>query len=195
MTLQLVSPSAYFCFAPFWADKIGFSRRYQTVIMTSITGTAEQRSALLTKCRRGISYTVRTSTFTQQSYLRRYLKNYRHLVWGVPIWLYEMRLTATEGVGSTVLNVDSTDYIELANGDKIILVANHSTYEVATIESFTGTTITITSGLSSEWASGKKLYPMLNAELKATQFPITPLTPSHIDTEVNFSESLRCEDA
>ena len=194
MTLQLEAPSAYFCFAPLWAKDVTFARRYLTNVMISTTGD-EQRNSLLTTDRKRLAHSVRTGNIAETSYLRRYILKYRHLVWGVPVWVYEMELTTTVDPGATVLGLAETAYRGLSNGDKIIWVSGYSTYEEATIQTFTSTSITVTAGLTSQWRSGQKVYPMLSAELRVQEFPLQPQTPKHVDVTVEFTQSLRCEDA
>jgi hypothetical protein len=105
-----------------------------------------------------------------------------------------MELTAAVEIDDLTISVDSTAYRELSNGDKIILVTNYNTYEEATIGSFTTTSITVTSALTTAFAVGKKVYPMMTSELVGFKHKVKPKTPGYIVFDVEFIESLRYDD-
>jgi len=185
--VNLEQPSDYFVHPIYWANDVIFDRSFVNSISTSVTG-REQRNILTTLVRRKISYSVITRNQEESYYLKGHLRLYLHLVWGVPLWIYDMTLTAN--ASSTTLNVNSTAYRELLVGQGVILVTNYKTYEVGTIDSFDATSITLSSGLSSTWIAGTKVYPVLRSEIGNAQEITVPY--KHLfGLSISFVESFR----
>lgn len=166
--MQLEQPTDYFVYPIFWGNGVVYRRSHVCSILTSVVG-KEQRSVLNTLVRRELEYSVVTRSQTETYYLKSRLRLYMHLVWGVPLWFYDMQLTAD--ASGTTLNVNETDYRELAEGQEVIIVTDYKTYEVGTIDTggIAATTITLASSLSSTWPNGTKVYPVLRCEIGSTQ--------------------------
>jgi len=188
--MDLIQPSAYFTHPVNWGIHPMFHRAHICSVKRSVIGT-EQRSCFNSKVRRKIGYTAITGGQQESYYLKKYMKTNRHLVWGVPIWMYEMSLTA---IASTdTLTVDSTQYKELEVDQEVILFKDYKTYEVGIIQTIGSTTsITLDSAVSSSWNIGTKVYPILRSEIEVIN-SWTAKAPDSLAISIMFNESFRGE--
>jgi len=185
--MDLVQPSAYFTHPANWSVNPMFYRGYICSVKRAVVG-LEQRSCFNSKVRRRLEYTAITGSQQESYYLKKYMKANRHLIWGVPIWMHEMVLTA---IASTdALEVDSTTHRELEVDQEVVLFTNYSTYEVGTIQTIGSTTITLDSAVSSSWSIGTKVYPILRSEIESFDGWLAK-APDIFIINISFSESFR----
>ena len=187
----LRQPDVYLVSPPIW-DNIILKRAYRTNIMMSISGD-EQRSALSTKVRRELSYTIQCQSAAQTNYVKRRIMKYQHLIWGIPIWPYEMLVVSGGSAGSSDLVVNDASSRELVADTllgEIIITTGYNTFEAKDMDSISSNTITLASALSLSWVADNKVYPVLRAELSNTQ-NYTLKTPEHNFITFNFVESFR----
>ena len=183
----LEQPTDYFVHPVYWGNGIVYRRSFVNSISTSVTG-IEQRSVLNTLIRRGLDYSVITRTQEESYYLKGHLRLYQHLVWGVPLWQYDMTLTVA--ASGTVLNVDSTSYRELVTDQELILVSDYKTYEVGTIYDWNSTQISLDSSIAVAWPIGTKVYPVLRSEMSNIQ-EFTFVYKHLLGIDISFVESFR----
>lgn len=184
-------PDVYFASPPLWSNEMGLKRSYRTNIMTAMAGD-EQRSGINTKVRRELTYSIQCKSAAQTNYVKRRVMKYQHLIWGVPIWPYEMLVVSGGYIGSTELVVDDASSRELKTtmSDEIILTDGYSSFESKDISSIVSNTITLSSALILAWAANKTVFPVLRAELSDVQeFKLD--TPEHNSFSFIFTESFR----
>lgn len=189
--MDLESISRYFVHGVYWKARVGWSRSWVNSILRTITG-YEQRSSLNTNVRRKLSYTVNTRTRRELAYMKSSIRKHINDIWGVPIWIYDMELSGDEAAGQTTLGMNQTYYRELQNATEVILVRDYDTWEVGTINTYglAGKYVQITSGLSSFWKQGTKVYPVLRCEI-ANVIEVRAPVPSVMTVEIEFVESYR----
>lgn len=79
---------------------------------------------------------------------------------GVPMWWEGMSLTSAITATDTVINVSSTDYLSLSVGGLAMVWTDYNTFEALEIASFTGNTITFTSGFTAGFPAGTLVMPV-----------------------------------
>jgi hypothetical protein len=188
--MEFTAPSVYLIFEPYWDPGVKFTRSYRTNIMSALTR-AEQRSMLRTLPIHTLEYTIVTKNYEQTSRLKRYLKKYLPHIWGIPVWVYGMPLTASVSVGATSLSVVTTIGKEIDRFNWIIIKSTKGLayyYDCVKVSSFTDTTINLETPLTFSWDSGVKVYPMMRSELGDAQQLSLP-TEEHFTGTFLFTES------
>jgi len=188
--MNLEAPSIYFLHDVQWSSGLSYRRRWKTTIMKSIINT-EQRSSLNYYIRRAIEWEVVTRTQEETYHLKKILFRFLHKIWGVPIRPYEMVLSSNYVTGS-VLNVETTANRKLDEGvsPEIIIMTNYNTYEVGTLSTYGGDSITLTSGLSNAWPKGSKVYPSMRCSI-GNAAEIKAKVPKILSMRVEFIEEYR----
>ena len=187
--MDLEQPSAYFVHPVYWGSKLQYTRSYRISITKALSG-KEQRSLLNNYVRRELIYDVITRSQSESYHLKKYLKAYIHMVWGVPLWQYDMSLSAQAASGQAVLNLVSTLYREIVTGALILLYTDYKTYEVGTVDTASSTQITLTGNLTSTWASGTKVYPIMRSTIASAQ-EFGAKVPEVFAMNIQFVESYR----
>lgn len=198
MALTLKAPEVYFPFEPLWSEKPKIARRWYTDVMRTVKA-GEQRSSFQTTVIRRMAYKIQTQTVAMRGEITRLLQRYKNAVWGVPIWTYDMSLTAEVPIGGYYLpvGIGGWFYRELAllGGDRLILVNGYDTTEVVT-STLLGAlgNIFITPVTTKAWATGTKVYPVMTAKLtKAISGSM--ITPGYYEMEIEFTESRIAEES
>jgi hypothetical protein len=185
--MSLVQPSDYLIYPIDWSSEPKLRRTWYSNILLGMKGN-EQRSMLRTLIRHCLVVTICSREEQMTNELKRKILKNLHNVWGVPVWPYEMKLTSSVGIGATSLNVQSTVGREVVSFGKV-LIGNYLSYDIVTPTSVTSTSISLSGELPTKaWASGKKLYPLLRADLGDVQEFSQP-TPFHYKAEYTFIES------
>lgn len=136
----------------------------------------EQRAALKTNPIRGINYKVDAVDQSHSAYIyRKFLKDMHKLI-GIPVWVDGCVVTGAITAGDTVLNVDSTDYMEYDTYEEFIIVGGFilddwDTYEVIRVGSFTTTTMTLVGNgiIEGNWPVGSMIFPVMPSRLEMAQ--------------------------
>lgn len=185
--MSLVQPSDYLLYQIDWSTQPVLKRSWYSNILIGMKGN-EQRSMLRTLIRHSLSFTMCSMEESMTNELKRKIYKNLHNVWGVPVWPYEMKLTGNVAIGATTLNVESTVGREVVSFGKVF-IGNHLSYDIVTPISVTGTTISLSGELPTKtMASGKKIYPLMRADLGDIQ-EFTQPTPFHYAAEYTFVES------
>lgn len=185
--MSLVQPSDYLLYPIDWSVEPKLKRTWYTSILVGMKGN-EQRSMLRTLIRHALSFTLCSREEVMTNELKRKLFKNLHNVWGVPVWPCEMKLTSSVAIGATTLNVDSTIGKEIVSFGTVF-IGNYNSYDLVTPVSVTATTIALSTALPTKtWASGRKIYPLMRADLGDIQEFSQP-TPYHYKAEYTFVES------
>lgn len=146
-----------FPFGPNWKQN-GYteSLEWRTDVLRSFDG-SEQRRSLRTKARRSFEYSA--AIFRENTAL------FENLLWGwqnrlyaVPVWSDKTRLTSSANQGDTVLNLNASVY-SFVPGGLLVLFAGTTNYEVAEIDSVTGSTVVLSRPLEAPWSLDTSVYP------------------------------------
>ena len=146
---------AYLTIPPNWGQDISISHIWRTGIQESITG-IEKRSALYTWRRRKIEYSLDLLDSKEAQWVKRYLYQYMHQIWGIPIWPDFTDLTSQANSGQKILSVAQTSYRRFEEGGRVILVSlsDFTLCEEGEIDTLTDTQITLADNLAVTWPSG-----------------------------------------
>ncbi len=157
-----------FTLEPDWAAEVIEGIEYLTDVF-SAADTSEQRRQLRVLPRRHIEYTAKPMTGQESAYLLALLYGWIGHKYGVLAWPDAMRLTSSVSVGGTVLPVESTATRDFAAGQIVLLWVNPTTYEARIVESFDGTSITLTDELQQSWVAGvTRVIPVFIGSLSTT---------------------------
>ena len=144
-----------------WSNQFLITYRFETNILRGMYG-HEQRSALYAWPRRMVKYDVTFMSEAEAAYFARVVNKYQGQVFGVPIWAEQGNLTAQASASQTYVDLTDVDKMNFEVGGLFILYSDMDTYEVREIDSMTTTRLNFSTGLSSTWASGSTIYPMLH---------------------------------
>ncbi len=97
-----------------------------------------------------------------------------HRQLGIPMWHDGCVVTTAISPGDSVINVDTTNYMEYETYKELIIVGGFITddwedYEPIAVLSFTDTTITIEDNVQDSWPVGSMIFPVLPARIEMTQ--------------------------
>ena len=187
--MQLETPAAYFVHPVYWEGNLHYTRSYRVSTLKALTG-REQRSLLNHYVRRELVYDVITRDQAEPYHLKKYLKAYAHRVWGVPLWQYEMVLSAEAASGQATLSITSTLYREVIQDMSVLLYSNYKTYEVGVVNTVSSTQIVLDSNLSSTWPVGTKAYPIMRSVITSAQ-EFGAKVPEIFAMNIHFIESYR----
>lgn len=144
--------------------------------LTTVTNSKkdlEQRAGLKTSPIRGINYRIDAISQSQSAYMYRKLLKDMHKLIGVPVWVDGAVVTSAITAGDTVLNVDSTSYMEYDTYDEFVIVGGFitddwDTYEIVGIESFTANTMTLSGNSITQfnWPVGAMIFPIIPCRLE-----------------------------
>lgn len=167
--MRIVTP---FLLKPDWNDGIRAFRRWRTVVRKTKSN-LEMRSGLRRTVVRALEFSISLMSAAESAYLERKLAKYMHEVLGVPNWVDGTELTAQATAGTATLIVDEHDYREFEEGGFCVLVDSDDpeVYEIGRIDELLDTParITLTSNLSSTWASGTEVFPLLPMRIDPVQ--------------------------
>jgi hypothetical protein len=124
--------------------------------LTNVLGaysTAEQRRALRQLARRGASFRAKGLTARNAAGIESQLWGWQNSPYGVPWWPDASPLLASAPIGSTVLQVNTTDF-QFAPGGIATIWKDEFTYEALSILSLTPTTLTLGSPTQNAWTAG-----------------------------------------
>lgn len=158
--------SEYLFLRPNWAAPVHYSRKWRTSIQSGITG-GEVRSALFTWPRRTLSYRVNSLSYAEQAYLKQRIFSGLSGIFGVPCWQDLATLSAQANAGTATLGLNEANYRNFEEGGLLALGATPNMYEVKTIETITGDTITLTENLVGTWSAGSEVYPLLKGRVSS----------------------------
>jgi hypothetical protein len=192
VTFSYVQAEECCAFFPQWDEDVRIKRAFVTTITTTEEGD-EQRSGIRPMAQRSLEYSLQTRGFAETSYLKRRLTRSVNKVWDVPLWTYDMELTAQASAGGSVLNVNSTVHRGLSGENlKVLIRRGYNNYESGEVLSMTGNSITLDKNLDSTWAAGTKVYPLLRSTIGMV-VDLEPQTLEHISMSLSFTESFRSE--
>lgn len=159
----MVAPTLW-PFAPNWRQPYAVSYAFVTDIFTSRSG-REQRRAQRSTPRRAFKFTI---THTGQDFrtLNRVLKTAQGYAMTLPDLSRQRRVTATQlNSGAVTIPLDTAAADWLAPG-KIIILADRSGYQSATVSSvnLTAATVTVAAPLARNWL-GAKIHPAVTGWL------------------------------
>lgn len=137
-----------FPFNPDWTDSVREKVKHKTVVSPMRSGN-EQRTALRTKPRRELSFTVFTEDEAQSQLLQSILVDSQASPVGVPWWQDLQQFEGSLAAGATAISVDTTTTM-FGVASMLMLWTSPTNYEVQTIQSVGAGVVTI-SPLSKAW--------------------------------------------
>ena len=171
-----------------WESSISFRRKWKTGIQTTITG-YETRSSLYTFPKTDLSYKYLTMSQEESMHLLSRLYKNIHRVWGVPIFISETKLTVDAVLDQYDLVTVSAEFDFFKEGSQCIILQDFETYEIGTIASIDGNTISLVDPLSNTWSAGTSVYPILQSTLENIA-ELNYITDENQECEVIFSEDV-----
>lgn len=173
--------------APWRPEVISHEMRWSTDVMISRDGT-EQRVCTQAYPRESAALRYRLLD-SEARVLRSRLFNDVASQWTIPLWWEETQITADVSVAGTSVSGDF-QYWDWSAGDRVFLITgDDSTWEIGEIDSITSSTITLSTGVSSEYPAGSWIMPARYARLSEGQgisHPSVGITA--IDLQVEFED-------
>lgn len=131
---------------------------FLTEILMAKDGT-EQRHALRRFPRQKFRVEFRQEN-TDMTRLLNLLNGRQGSVYGLPLWHESCVLSQAATALDTVLNVDSTAFRDFRNGGTAVVFTSREFNDILTIDSFTGTTITLVNPLVNSYPAGTLVMPV-----------------------------------
>lgn len=146
-----------------WATEVVMQTAWLTQVDASHDRLAETRRILLGAPRRTLN--VRYHGLSREQSTKLYFELYRMGNEARRIPLYQDVAVTTASSSSTTINCP-TSYRRFYDGELVLIVsADGATYEFATISSSTASAITTSGSLSTSYAAGSLVYPVLTTEV------------------------------
>ena len=159
----------YFLIPPDWESTISLKRKWITVVQSSITK-REKRSADITWPRRTLSFLVSAMDYEETAYIKRKIYKSLDKIYGVPLWMHEMTLSSSTGIGVSSFSIGSTDYKNIEVGGEIVILTSKNNYEILIVESFTSNTIVTTEISTKAWTENiTGIFVILKGRLSSPQ--------------------------
>lgn len=127
---------------------------------------SEQRIAVREHPRQLFQWSFRITTDEQRRKIENILIDFLGRTFGIPMWHEGMTLSTAVAQGDTVLNLVSTDYTDIRDGGLALIYEDEDTFDVATVTSHTGTTITLASEVSRAYGLDARVYPLRTAVIE-----------------------------
>ncbi|QJI52985.1 tail assembly protein [Xanthomonas phage FoX4] len=154
-------------FAPNWKNRVTETLTWVTSLLTAYNGDEQVKD--LANPRRSFSYSVQLTREDAQLFdLLTF--GWVGRMYAVPIWNEGVTLQADANQGDNVLLVD-TRYFSVEVGSTLMIRRSNRDYDTARVESFTDSSITLSSILSRGWKRGEKVYPLMIGQLPQTVSP------------------------
>ena len=151
---------------------------WKTDILQAEDG-SEQRIALREHPRQLFEWKFRITTDEERRKMENILINFLGRTFGIPMWHEGMTLTSAVTAGDTVVNVASTDYTDLRDGGLVLIFQDDENFDVATVTSHDGTTITLDTATLYSYGLDAMVYPLRTAVVdgdpKGEQYTVNAL--------------------
>lgn len=133
---------------------------FLTDILEHLDG-SEQRVKMRKNPRQSFAWRTRRDG-DDRRYLENQLYDWQTSVFGVGMWHEATLLTQAATASDLTINVQTTDYADYRVGGLAMVIdkVNRKLLDALEIDSFTGTTITFTSGLNNSFPAGAFVMPM-----------------------------------
>lgn len=111
----------------------------------------------------------------------------------LPLYHDFVKVQSTAGIGATVLSVSITTYLRFFVGQKVAVCRKEASsktqwnFEIKTIQALTASTITLTTGLSTETTVGSRIYPLVSCEVSSEQ-AATLVTDQAAEMEISWTQ-------
>lgn len=151
---------------PRWERKVTVSRMWSTSIQRTTKG-EEKRSAILYQPMHALKYDVLAENVVEVMALKSRMQQFGHSRLGIPIWPWRTELSSSVAAGASNLPVTSTAYLNLQEGDLVIVYQDLSTYEVLGVASVEAEAVQLDGGTESAWPRGTSVYKLLPALLQS----------------------------
>jgi len=158
-------------------------------IVTEALDTSEERIGTRPRPLYKLTYQTLTLTGQEMGYIRRVMELAQSMPMLMPVWHDYVPLTEAASIGETVLSVDDVgNTLWAVLVDYAILWESFKSWEVVQLVAPpSGTTLTLSSGLVSNWPEGTRVMPVLIGDVdRAT---VTHLTDINADVPVKFMET------
>ncbi|MCK5317606.1 MAG: DNRLRE domain-containing protein, partial [Anaerolineales bacterium] len=182
----------YFTAKPNWEEGVATIRHWFTTLTTSKKN-LEQRAGLKTYALRGLNYRVDAISQAQSAYIYRKLLKDMHKLIGIPVWSDGALIMSVVSITDSLINVDSTDFMEYETFDEFLITGgiitdDWDTYEIVAVKSFTATTMRLKGNAQNDWPVGTMIFPILPARLEMTQ-EIDVVTDYYSGVGISVKES------
>lgn len=153
-----------FTLSPDWSQPVVEGTRYKSSLLSTYGG-HEQRASLTSKPLRTLTYTAQALTATERAQAEATLYAGQALAIGAPIWTQETRAKAAIQAGALYINADTRAGGFEAGGFAVI--SKDSRAEVVDIQAVGDDGLTLSLPVTSDWAVGASVAPLLVARLEA----------------------------
>lgn len=183
-----------FPFPPNWASDVSEKITFPSDVMSSHNET-EQRISLVATPVRSLAFRSHFLTALEAAKFAALVYGWQHKVFGVPWWPMAAELLSAAEIGATVLNVN-TGRMHL--GDLIYLHVfvllwrdseNWEYAELADVDTFDPTSITMYDSLVREWPAGTLVVPFAWCRMASFEQPTDLITDVYAAADVEFESA------
>lgn len=192
MNVQSVNGVVLLPHAPDWRERVGWKRRWDTVVGETVVG-KEERVALRPRGRVVLQYLLNPRDDIEGNKLldraREVMKTGRACC---PFWGRGISLPFGATAGATVIDIGAEPTWEWDNGDPVFfahpLPEQYDTFEVATLDRFKGDgKIRLTGALTLSYPAGSYVHPLLFGRAKVGDMEL--LDDWHKATSIDIEET------
>ncbi len=155
----------------------------------------EKRQSPRKSPRQSWGYTYRLDDEPTTQLLLNLLFDYQARVFGVPVWLDDMELTADLAAGATTVPVNETAFRDIRVGGLVVILQSQTVFDVLEVTATTATTIDVSSPTLNSYAAGVEVFPLRTATppqtINGRRFPVglrdLPIEFESLDNDVDLA--------
>ena len=160
-TLEIIGTRAVLLvYEPNWETPVEETLSGKTAILKSYSG-KEQRSALTTRLRKSMGYSIDVFGKVEPIKLDAALFSFQNKFYGVPQWQDETPLTSPASAGDTEVFLDTTTYA-FSVGASIFLYAGPTVFETGVVTAINAGSLELLNPLTRNWGTGSRTFPVQN---------------------------------
>ena len=184
-------------FTPDWSESVIEGYEWLTQIIEVEAG-SEDRYRLRATPRRNMEYAMLINERTKR-WAERYLWNWKGRIFAVPLWMDCTLTTSLASLGTSTINLVTTDYTSFKVGGLAIFVDDFNDTEAVEILNVNPTSIDLVRPtLIKDWPAGSKIYPALSGrmdEQSSLTQPTADISMGGVRFEFVDNESIPAIDA
>lgn len=169
---------------PSWDSPVMEVLEWKTDILKPFTG-KEQRSALRTRPRRFLEYSITSTDSKISSIFRNLLWGWQNRNYAVPIWFDESKLITQAIAGATSINLNTLG-LSFFIGGLVLIYKDEMDYESIEISFKTSSSLSLKQPLEKTWPIGTKVFP-LNICRIPDSVNSQNLTDSYMRSQLKFA--------
>lgn len=154
--------SVLFSFRPNWKAS-PYRETYTWATTVNRTWSGQEQCMSITKApRRSVAYSALVLDRLQKQILDSMLFGWQGRLYSLPLWNEATQVGAPVSAGSDVIQVDTTR-MTIRDGATVVLFLRAGVHEALEVESYTASTITVTSAIAANWPLGTRVLPAVPA--------------------------------